>query len=209
MTSDAPEPLTPELESTIAEIFGRRDREHMHPTIEAFLALLAEHPGQPEVLYEVGGSYDTAGEEETALGYYEAALAAGLSGDTLRRCLLQYGSTLRLLGRYDESLAALDRALEGWPDSPSVRAFHALAMHAAGRSDGAVGELLALVADGIRTPDVLRYEAALHGNAGFLIGLDAQRGVADAEMTGNRTGSRGSAADGARGAVHEDHFTVP
>ena len=209
MTSYAPEPLTPELESTIAEIFGRRDREQMQPTIEAFLALLAEHPGQPEVLYEVGGSYDTAGEEETALGYYEAALAAGLSGDTLRRCLLQYGSTLRLLGRYDESLAALDRALEGWPDSPSVRAFHALAMHAAGRSDGAVGELLALVADGIRTPDVLRYEAALHGNAGFLIGLDAQRGVADAEMTGNRTGSRGSAADGARGAVHEDHFTVP
>ena len=177
MTSDAPEPLTPELESTIAEIFGRRDREHMQPTIEAFLALLAGNPGQPEVLYEVGGSYDTAGEEETALGYYEAALAAGLTGDTLRRCLLQYGSTLRLLGRYDESLAALDRALEGWPESPSVRAFHALAMHAAGRSDGAVGELLALVADSIRTPDVLRYEAALHGNAGFLIGLDAQRAV--------------------------------
>ena len=43
------------------------------------------------------------------------------------------------------------------------------------RSDGAVGELLALVADRIRTPDVLRYEAALHGNAGYLIGLDAAR----------------------------------
>ena len=170
-----PEPLTPELEATIADIFGRRDREHMQPTIDAFLALLGEHPGQPDVLYEVGGSYDTAGEEQTALGYYEAALAAGLSGDTLRRCLMQYGSTLRILGRYGESVAALDRALEGWPDSPSVRAFHALALHAAGRSDGAVGELLALVADGIRTPDVLRYEAALHGNAGFLIGLDAAR----------------------------------
>ena len=170
-----PEPLTPELEATIADIFGRRDREHMQPTIDAFLALLDEHPGQPDVLYEVGGSYDTAGEEQTALGYYEAALAAGLSGDTLRRCLMQYGSTLRILGRYGESVAALDRALEGWPDSPSVRAFHALALHAAGRSDGAVGELLALVADGIRTPDVLRYEAALHGNAGFLIGLDAAR----------------------------------
>ena len=170
-----PEPLTPELAATIADIFGRRDREHMQPTIDAFLALLDEHPGQPEVLYEVGGSYDTAGEEQTALGYYEEALAAGLSGDTLRRCLLQYGSTLRLLGRYGESVAALDRALEGWPDSPSVRAFHALALHAAGRSDGAVGELLALVADRIRTPDVLRYEAALHGNAGYLIGLDAAR----------------------------------
>ena len=115
------------------------------------------------------------GDEQTALGYYEAALDAGLSGDTLRKCLLQYGSTLRLLGRYEDSVGALDRALAGWPDSPSVRAFHALGLHAAGRSDGAVGELLALVADAVRTPDVLRYEAALHGNAGYLLGLDAAR----------------------------------
>ena len=176
-----PEPLTPELEDTIAEIFGLRDREDMQPTIEAFLGLLAEHPGQPHVLYEVGGSYDTAGDEATAAGYYEAALAAGLTGDTLRKCLLQYGSTLRLLGRYEDSVSVLDRALAGWPESPSVRAFHALGLHAAGRSDGAVGELLALVADAVRTPDVLRYEAALHGNAGYLIGLDAARpGAADA-----------------------------
>jgi tetratricopeptide (TPR) repeat protein len=174
--ASAPEPLTPELADTIADLFGKRDREHMQPTIDAFLALLAEHPNQPEVLYEVGGSYDTDGQEQEALGYYEAAMAAGLSGDALRRCLLQYGSTLRLLGRHEDSVAALDRALAGWPESPSVRAFHALALHWAGRSDGAVGELLALVAEEIRTPDVLRYEAALRGNAGFLIGLDQQRG---------------------------------
>ncbi len=172
---EPPAPLTPELAARIDDIFGARDREHMQPTIEAFLNLLAEYPGQPEVLYEVGGSYDTAGEEETAAGYYEAALAAGLSGDTLRKCLLQYGSTLRILGRYEESVAVLDRALAGWPHAPSVRAFHALGLHAAGRSDGAVGELLALVAEHVRSPDVLRYEAALRGNAGYLIGRDSQR----------------------------------
>ena len=160
MTDASPEPLTPELADTIADLFGRRDREHMQPTIDAFLALLAEHPNQPEVLYEVGGAYDTDGQEQEALGYYEAAIAAGLSGDTLRRCLMQYGSTLRLLGRHDEAVAALDRALEEWPASPAVRAFHALALHAAGRSDGAVGELLALVADEVASPDILRYEAA-------------------------------------------------
>ena len=175
MTEPTQEPLTPELEAEIAEIFGRRDREHMQPTIDAFLALLTEHPGQPEVLYEVGGSYDTAGEEERALGYYEAALEAGLSGDALRRCLLQYGSTLRILGRYDESRAALDRALAEYPDFASVRAFHALGLHAAGRSDAAVGELLALVADEVRLPDVLRYEAALRGNAAYLMQLDEER----------------------------------
>lgn len=170
-----PEPLTAALEAAIRQIFERRDRADMQPTIDAFLALLAEHPGQPEVLYEVGGSYDTAGEEQTALGYYEAAMAAGLSGDSLRKCLMQYGSTLRILGRYDESLVALDRALAEYPDSASVRAFHALALHAAGRSDGAVGELLELVADGIRIPDVLRYEASLRGNAAYLTQLDEER----------------------------------
>ena len=138
------------------------------------------------MLYEVGGSYDTAGDEATAAGYYEAALAAGLSGDTLRKCLLQYGSTLRLLGRYEDSVSVLDRALAGWPDSPSVRAFHALGLHAAGRSDGAVGELLALVADAVRTPDILRYEAALHGNAGYLIGLDGQRAAGEPPPSGCR-----------------------
>ena len=166
--------LTPDLAATIEEAFARRDRSNMRPTIDFFENLLAEHPGNPYVLYEVGGSYDTAGQEEKALGYYEQALP-GLSGETKRKCLLQYGSTLRLLGRYEDSVVALDRALAGWPDSPSVRAFHALGLHAAGRSDGAVGELLALVADAVRTPDVLRYEAALHGNAGYLLGLDAVR----------------------------------
>jgi hypothetical protein len=57
--------------------------------------VLAEHPDDPDVLYEVGGAYDTGGQEAIAAGYYERALAAGLSGEALQRCLLQYGSTLR------------------------------------------------------------------------------------------------------------------
>ena len=114
-----PEPLTPELEATIAEIFGLRDREHMQPTIDAFLALLAEHPGQPEVLYEVGGSYDTAGDEETAAGYYEAALAAGLD----RRHAAQVPAAVR-----QHAAAARPATRTPWPcstgrspDGPSRR----------------------------------------------------------------------------------------
>ncbi|GAA1441933.1 tetratricopeptide repeat protein [Leifsonia poae] len=165
--------ITPELEQRLRTIFEGRDRTHMQPTIDAFLDVLAEHPDNAYVLYDVGGSYDTAGEEETALGYYERAMAAGLSGDTLRRCLLQYGSTLRNLARYDDSLAALDRALELYPQSESVRMWHALSLHAAGRSDAAVAALMELAVDEIRTEDLLRYEAAVRGNAEYLWGLDA------------------------------------
>jgi tetratricopeptide (TPR) repeat protein len=166
---------SPELLDRLAVLFAARDRANMAPTIDAFLAVLAEHPDDPHVLYEVGGSYDTAGEEETAAGYYERALAAGLDGDTLRKCLLQYGSTLRNLDRFDESLAVLDRARAAFPESESVRVWHALSLHAAGRSDGAVAELMELAADRIRTPDLLRYEAAVRGNAEYLRELDAAR----------------------------------
>ncbi|NUU07929.1 tetratricopeptide repeat protein [Leifsonia sp. C5G2] len=170
-------PLTtdPALLQRLRELFEARDRDDMQPTIDALREVLAEHPDDPDVLYEVGGAYDTAGEEDTAAGFYERALDAGLSGDTLRRCLLQYGSTLRNLGRFDESLAALDRALEQFPESESVRVWHALSLHAAGRSDAAVAELMEVAVDGIRTPDLQRYQAAVRGNAEYLRSLDAAR----------------------------------
>ncbi|TDP98378.1 MULTISPECIES: tetratricopeptide repeat protein [unclassified Leifsonia] len=170
-----PETTDPALLQRLKDLFDARDRDDMEPTIAALRAVLAEHPTDPHVLYEVGGAYDTAGEEETAAGYYERALDAGLAGDTLRRCLLQYGSTLRNLGRFDESLAVLDRARELFPESESVLVWHALSLHAAGRSDGAVAELMELAADRIRTPDLLRYEAAIRGNAEYLLSLDGER----------------------------------
>jgi tetratricopeptide (TPR) repeat protein len=168
-----PHTTDPALLQHLRDLFEARDRDDMGPTIQALQEVLAEHPDDPHVLYEVGGAYDTAGEEETAAGYYERALAAGLSDDTLRRCLIQYGSTLRNLCRFDESLAVLDRALALFPGSESVRVWHALSLHAAGRSDAAVAELMEVAADGIRTPDLQRYEAAIRGNAAYLRSLDA------------------------------------
>ena len=48
--------------------------------------LREEHPHNPRVLYEVGGAYDTAGEEAIALEFYEQAMSEGLVGDLRRRC---------------------------------------------------------------------------------------------------------------------------
>jgi tetratricopeptide (TPR) repeat protein len=159
--------LTPELAATIKAAFARRDRANMQPTIDFFENLLVEHPGNPYVLYEVGGSYDTAGQEEKALPYYEQALP-GLTGDTKRRCLLQYGSTLRNLERYDESLDVFLQASKEFPESDSLRVFKALTLHAAGRQDKALATLLLVIADRVDTPEIKRYEAAIRGNAEYL-----------------------------------------
>lgn len=169
-----PHQTPPELQARLAAIFTARDRGNMQPTIDAFLAVLADHPDEPEVLYEVGGAYDTAGEESTAAGYYERAMAAGLAGDALRRCLLQYGSTLRNLGRLDDSLDVLERARREFPESDSLKVWHATSLHEAGRGDAAFAIMLELVADRIRTEELLRYEAALRGNAAFLAERDAR-----------------------------------
>jgi tetratricopeptide (TPR) repeat protein len=160
--------LTPELAEAIRLGYERRDRANMAPTIAYFEALLAEHPGHPVLVYEVAGAYDTAGEEAKARQLYERALSLGLDGDALRRCLCQYGSTLRWLGEYDKSLAALDRARAEFPDSDAVRVFRALTLNDAGRGDEATGELLTVITAHPEVTDLGRWAEGLRGLAGWL-----------------------------------------
>lgn len=137
----------------------------MQPTIDAFQDLLSEHPDNARLVYEVGGSYDTAGQEQVALGHYTRALELGLDGDLRRRCLLQFASTLRNLGRVDESLAMFDRAIAEFPDSPSLKVFKALTLHASDCANAAFALLLTTIADHLDSPEIARYEAAIRGNA--------------------------------------------
>lgn len=169
----------PALRARLDEIFADRDRTRMAPTISALLDVLAQHPEDPEVLYEVGGAYDTDGQEETALGFYRRAMAAGLEGRWLRQCYLQCGSTLRNLGRLEESLDVFDEGLAAFPESESLGLFRALTLHAAGRSSAALGAVLTVVADRFPTAEVQRYEAALRGNAAYLESLDSGGGASE------------------------------
>ncbi len=161
-----------ELQQQLQAIFAERDRANMQPTIDAFLAILSGHPDDPEVLYEVGGSYDTDGQEAIAAGYYERAIAAGLGSESLRKCYLQYGSTLRNLGRADESLEVFATARALYPESASLGVFEALTLHAQGKRDTALASLMELVADHVGTDEIKRYEASIRGNAEYLRGLE-------------------------------------
>jgi hypothetical protein len=48
-------------------------------------------------------------------------------------------------------------------------------LHAAGRPEASLARMLELVADRLRTPEILRYEAAIRANAAYLANRDAQR----------------------------------
>ncbi|WP_423920690.1 tetratricopeptide repeat protein [Frigoribacterium sp. 2-23] len=165
--------MTHDLDDRLDRIFAARDRDDMAPTIAALLPILEAHPEEARVLYEVGGAYDTDGQEELALGYYERAMEAGLTGDLRRRCFLQYGSTLRNIGRIEESLAVFARARGEFPDSVALGAFEALSLHAAGRADTALARLLVLLADHVDADELNRYKAAMRGNAAYLESLEA------------------------------------
>jgi len=161
--------VTEALYAELDRIFAARDRSDMAPTIAAFEAIFRQHPDDARVKYELGGAYDTAGEETRAAELYESALQTGLAGDLRRRCLLQYGSTLRNLERFDESIEVFDRARAEYPDA----VFAALTRHAAGHTHTAFADLLDVVAARTDAADLDRYRPALRANADYLRGLDA------------------------------------
>jgi tetratricopeptide (TPR) repeat protein len=159
------------LDEQIDRIFAARDREDMQPTIDAFQRLLGEHPENARLIYEVGGAFDTAGQEQDAVEYYTRALELGLDPDVRRRCLLQFASTLRNLDRVDDSLAMFDQAIAEYPDSPSLKVFKALTLHASDRANSGFALLLTTIADHLDSPEVVRYEAAIRGNAEYVVNL--------------------------------------
>ncbi|MEU4701183.1 tetratricopeptide repeat protein [Nonomuraea dietziae] len=63
-------------------------------------------------------------------------------------CSPGFGSTLRVVGRYDDALAVLERGLAEFPGDPAMRAFRAMALHNAGRHREAVSTLLHVLAEG-------------------------------------------------------------
>lgn len=163
-----------DLYAQLDRIFAARDRANMQPTIDALLPLYESHPADARVLLELGGAYDTAGNEKQARGLYERALEAGLEGEHLRRCYVQYGSTLRNVGAIEESLAVFARARHAFPDSAALAAFEAISLHAGGRLHESVAALLRAVADYAPGSDVARYSPALRGNADYIAGLGAR-----------------------------------
>ena len=117
---------------------------------EAFLAqmdALAARLPPAVAAYERASAFDSTGHEEQALPLYREALALGLDEDLRRQCVIQLASTLRNLGRPQESVSML-RAERGKSDEfdDGVAAFLALALHDAGRQSEALSVALGALA---------------------------------------------------------------
>ncbi len=111
--------------------------------------------------YEIGSEHDSAGREAEAIPHYERALELGLTDELVPGALLQLGSSLRNVGRLDESLAVLDDGVGRFPDHVALRLFRALTLSSAGRDREALVDLLELVRTRLDVPEVQRYARSL------------------------------------------------
>ncbi|MEU8794545.1 tetratricopeptide repeat protein [Streptomyces sp. NPDC048643] len=150
-----------EIEDAITKGWAVARREDPQPTVAYFRALLTSHPDSPQALFAYASALDYAGCEGEAALAYEQAFAAGLEGDQLRRGLLQYGSTLRNLGRVHDAVAALRKADDLFPGDAAVKVFLALALTSAKREREAVANLIVLALDRIPGEELQRYDWAL------------------------------------------------
>lgn len=121
--------------------------EDAQSTIDYFEQLRTRFPDEAMVVFETAGAYDSAGREAEALPHYRRAFELGLPDDVLPRFAVQYGSTLRNVGEYEESVRVLSEAKTRFPDNRPVRAFLALALFSNGQPAEALAAMLDLTLD--------------------------------------------------------------
>ncbi|MDJ1134333.1 tetratricopeptide repeat protein [Streptomyces iconiensis] len=133
-------------------------------------SLAAEQPqGSAPADFERASSFDSTGHPDLAVPLYESALRAGLTGERRQRAVIQLASSLRNLGRPEESVALLTPELgapQGQLDD-AVRAVLALALTDLGRAREGVGHVLTALA-----PHLPRYQRSMGNYARLLTEQD-------------------------------------
>jgi tetratricopeptide (TPR) repeat protein len=120
--------------------------------VETGLAWLREyagaHPDAADAWYQLGSGLDRADHEAEAMDAYDRVFALGidrLDPAVRPHLMLQAGSTLRNLGRLDESRAMLEEGVRCYPEMRALQVFLALTEASAGRERAAIDHLLATV----------------------------------------------------------------
>ena len=128
-----------EWEASVADLWGRFDSLGRNEGVAAMRELADACPATDgRAAFELAGMYDSMGFEAEAGAEYERALELGLDQARHAQVAVQYGSTLRNLGRFDEAIAILNAAPTHESTGSAPRVVLALALHSAGRKDEAL-----------------------------------------------------------------------
>jgi hypothetical protein len=165
--------VTEAWEARVAALWERLDEMDRDAFVAAMRALADEcDPDDPVALFEVGGAHDSTGYTEAAVGYYERAVKAGLSGVRRRRVSIQMASSLRETGRPEQALELIEaeqaRGSDAYDDALAM--CEALTLAKLGRDrEGLSVALIALA------PHLPRYQRSTVNYARGLVGRDPIR----------------------------------
>jgi tetratricopeptide (TPR) repeat protein len=126
----------------LAEAARLREEGELERARELLLVLRAERPDDAQVAVQTAWVHDSLGLEDDAVSHYEAAIAGDLSDEDLRGAFLGYGSTLRAMGRDQDSDRVLRQGMERFPE-----------------------ELLRVLVETTSDPAIQRYRRSLTGYA--------------------------------------------
>jgi hypothetical protein len=157
-------------EARCAALWERLDEMGREEFVQAMKDLAAEcGPDDAVALFEVGGAHDSTGFTEIAVGYYERAVAAGLSGVRRRRVSIQMASSLRETGRPEQALKLIEEERARGSDSydGALAMCEALTLAKLGRDREGLSVALVALA-----PHLPRYQRSTVNYARGLVGLD-------------------------------------
>ncbi|WP_327675512.1 tetratricopeptide repeat protein [Kitasatospora sp. NBC_00458] len=147
----------------------RLREEGTREACEQLIRLSDRYPQDAALAYQAAWAHDSLGLEAEAVPCYERALAgSGLSEEERHGALLGLGSTYRVLGRYESSLATLRRGLEEFPEDAALRTFLAMALYNTGEPREAVRTLLRVTGETSADPGVQKYRRAVEYYADHL-----------------------------------------
>lgn len=138
-----------EWEQRLADAWASFDRSGEAEFLALIESLAAELPPDSAIAaFERACAYDSTGHPDRAVPLYRKALEIGLTGERRRRAVIQMASSLRNLGRPEESVQLLTAELEAGSDhlDDAVKATLALALTDVGREREAVSILIAALA---------------------------------------------------------------
>jgi tetratricopeptide (TPR) repeat protein len=109
--------IDPGWEQRFGELWSSMDQYDPELFVAEIEKLAAELPSESAVgLFERGSSQDSTGHSDLAIPLYQSALKQGLTGIRRRRACIQLASSLRNLGRSEESVELLSAELDATPD---------------------------------------------------------------------------------------------
>jgi len=108
---------------------AQQDQSILEEARTLLLELVVAYPDDAEINFQTAVGHDNLGLERDSVPFYLRALAQGLSGPDLERCLLGLGSTYRVLGEYQKAEETLRRGVREFPDNRALQVFLAMTLY--------------------------------------------------------------------------------